>query len=50
MLQNEAFPNQLKRNEMTGDVIKKDDATTVKDLREIVRQFVEERDLSLIHI
>ena len=34
---------------MTSDSIKKDDATTVKELREIVRQFVAERDWKQFH-
>jgi len=34
---------------MTGDEIKQDDATTVGDLRETVRQFVEERDWKQFH-
>ena len=34
---------------MTSDSIKQDDATTVKELREIVRQFVAERDWKQFH-
>ena len=34
---------------MTSEVIKQDGTTTVDDLREIVRQFVEERDWKQFH-
>ncbi len=34
---------------MTSETTKQDDATTVRDLREIVRQFVEERDWKQFH-
>lgn len=38
-----------KKNRMTSETTKQDDATTVRDLREIVRQFVEERDWKQFH-
>lgn len=34
---------------MTSEIIKQDGSTTVDDLREIVRQFVEERDWKQFH-
>ena len=50
MLQN-GSPSRAnkKKSNMTSDSIKKDDATTVKELREIVRQFVAERDWKQFH-